>query len=175
MFSWQTHTQLPAAKKQPNQKVTRQPKCFSFFFFFFFRWASSSLCHSFMMVFAQNRSIFYWAGTSPSLFYRFEVWFEPLTEELWLPLRCHFFSSHIRMCTNHLATKCNYYARLLNPKYSWRAGSVWREPGWVNVSSANISYIYWGSLRGQTCCSVIDGKLQFKHASAAKRKWHERE
>ena len=39
--------------------------------------------------------------------------FEPLTEEQWLPLR-HHFSSRVRMRTNHLATKCNYYARLLN-------------------------------------------------------------
>jgi len=39
--------------------------------------------------------------------------FELLTEELWLPLQRHF-SSRVRMRTNHLATKCNYYTRLLN-------------------------------------------------------------
>ena len=39
----------------------------------------------------------------------------------------------------------------------------------VRDSSANIAYIYWGSLWGETCCSVIDGKLQLKHAPAAKR------
>jgi len=38
----------------------------------------------------------------------------------------------------------------------------------VNDSSANTAYIYWRSLWGQTCCSVIDGKLQLKHAPAAK-------
>jgi len=38
-----------------------------------------------------------------------------------------------------------------------------------NDSSASTAYIYWGSLWGQTCCSVIDGKLQFKHAPAAKK------
>ena len=27
---------------------------------------------------------------------------------------------------------------------------------------------YWGSLWGQTCCSVIDGKIQLKHTSTAK-------
>ena len=39
----------------------------------------------------------------------------------------------------------------------------------VRDSSANIAYIYWRSLWGETCCSVIDGKLQLKHAPAAKR------
>ena len=61
---------------------------------------------------------------------------------------------------------------------AWRQGksgihcwlSVWREPGLVNDSSANTTYIYWGSLQEQTCCSVIDGNLQPKHASAAKKK-----
>jgi len=61
----------------------------------------------------------------------FQVWshtrpFKPLTEELWLPLRRHF-SSRVRMRTNHLAMKC-YYARLLNEKYCWCAGSVSRKP-----------------------------------------------
>jgi len=42
------------------------------------------------------------------------------------------------------------------------------QPGLVNYSSVNTAYIYWGSLWGQTCCSVIDGKIQLKHASAAK-------
>jgi len=46
------------------------------------------------MVFAQNSSIFHWAVRQPITF--FQVWshtrrFEPLTEELWLPLWCHFF------------------------------------------------------------------------------------
>jgi len=39
----------------------------------------------------------------------------------------------------------------------------------VNDSSANIAYIYWGSLWRQTCCSLIDGKLQLKHVLAAKK------
>ena len=51
--------------KVPNQKVSRRPKCFSFFFFFFRR-ASSSLHDSFMMVFAQNSSIFHWAVSAPA-------------------------------------------------------------------------------------------------------------
>jgi len=40
------------------------------------------------------------------------------------------------------------------------------EQSLVNYSLANTAYIYWGSLWGQTCCSVIDGKLRLKHAPA---------
>ena len=36
----------------------------------------------------------------------------------------------------------------------------------VSDPSANTAYIYSGSLWGQTCCSVIDGKLQLKHAQS---------
>ena len=68
--------------------------------------------------------------------------------ELWLPL------PRVRMGTNHLATKCNIITQ--DCWYNWCAGSVWRETGLVNDSSASTAYIYWG----QTCCSVIDGKLQ---------------
>jgi len=51
---------------------------------------------SFTMVFAQNSSIFHWAVHQPIAF--FQVWsharrLKPLTEELWLPLRRHFFQS----------------------------------------------------------------------------------
>ena len=61
---------------------------------FFFRRASSNLRDAFSMVFVQNSSIFHWAVHQPIAF--FQVWshrrrFEPLTEELWLPLRRHFF------------------------------------------------------------------------------------
>ena len=102
MFSWRrTHpVALNGIAKAPNQKVARQPKCFSFLLFF---WRASSKLHdSFAMVFAQN-SIFHWVVHQPIAF--FQVWshtrrFEPLTEELWLPLRRHF-SSRVRMRTNH--------------------------------------------------------------------------
>jgi len=78
--------------------------------------------------------------------------------------------------TNHLAMKCNYYSSLLNmfgvhgdktdrrslfhPLLTLCLNRAW--------SIANIPYIYWGSLWGQICCSVIDGKLQLQHAPAAK-------
>jgi len=47
--------------KVPNQKVTRRPKCFSFFFFLF-RLASSILCNDPFCTKQQQR-------TSPSLFH----------------------------------------------------------------------------------------------------------
>ena len=44
-----------------------------FSFFFFFRWASSNLRDSFMMVFAQNSSLFHWAVYQSIAFFKFEV------------------------------------------------------------------------------------------------------
>ena len=42
---------------------------------------------------------------------------------------------------------------------------------WISDTLAHISYIYWGSLWRQTfCCSVIEGKLQLKHAPATDKK-----
>ena len=111
---------LKSITKAPNQKVARRPKCFSFFFFFFFFFffirVSSNLRDSFTMVFAQNSSIFTEQCTSPSLFSRFEVTRGNSNRSLknYGFLYDAIFSSHVRMCTNHLATKCNYYARLLN-------------------------------------------------------------
>jgi len=87
--------------------------------------------------------------------------FEPLTEELWLPLQRHFISSCVRMRTNHLATKCNYYARLL--KVGVR-GVFEESLVWLMIIQPILHL-----LRGETCCSLIDGKLQLKHASAAKK------
>jgi len=39
----------------------------------------------------------------------------------------------------------------------------------VSDSSAKTAYSYWQSLWEKTWCSVIDDKLQLKHASAAKQ------
>jgi len=53
--------------------------------------------------------------TSPSLFYRFEISQGGLNRSLNYGFLCNdIFSSCVCMRTNHLATKCNYYARLLN-------------------------------------------------------------
>ena len=179
MLSWQkTHpVALKRIAKVPNQKVARRPKCFSFFFlflfffffffFFFFRRASSNLRDSFTMVFAQNSGIFHWAVHQPIAFFsRFEVTRGDSNRSqknygfLYDAIFFHVYTcAQITLNFELLATKCNYYARLLNYKYCWCAGSVWRKP----------SQYYIGSLCGETCCSVIDGKLLLKHASTAKK------
>ena len=197
MFSW--WTTHPVAQKSiakvPNQKVARWPNCFSFFFFiiffFFFRRASSNLCDSFAMVFAQNSTE---QCTSSSLFYGFEVsrggsnrslknspppsffsffsfsfFFrqaslclcDSFTEELRLPL-WHYFFFMCTMRTNHLPTKCNYYAGLLK-KYNWCTGSVWREPGLVNDSSANTDTSTKEACEDRLACICC------------LKKWHEQE
>ena len=119
VFSWRTtHPMaLKSIAKVPSQKVTRRPKCFSFFFFFFFRRASSNLHDSFTMVFAQNSSIFHWAVHQPIAFSRFEDARGDSNRSLknyGFLYDTIFFSSRVRMRTNHLATKFSYYARLPN-------------------------------------------------------------
>ena len=47
-------------------------------------------------------------------------------------------------------------------------GTIVFEESLVNDPSANIAYIYWGSLWEQTCCSMVDAELQLKHAPASK-------
>ena len=58
------------------------------------------ICGTFHRGFTQNSSLFlHEQCTSPSFFcqvWSLMRWFKPLTEELWLPLRCHFFF----MCTH---------------------------------------------------------------------------
>ena len=126
----------------------------------FFRRASSNLRDSFTMVFAQNSSIFHWAVHQPIAF--FQVWshtrrFELLTEELWFPLRCHFFFT----CTHahkSLSNEMKLFHKIAELEI------LFEESLWF------FSQYCIGSLWGETCCSVIDGKLQLKHASAAKKK-----
>ena len=86
------------------------------------------------------------------------------------------FKKLVCMCTNHLALKQLLFkiAELEIRLRAWRQGeslastvdSVFEQTD----SSANTAYIYWGSLRGQTCHSVIDGKPQLQHAPAANKK-----
>ena len=130
----------------------------------------AQICVTLSQWFSHKNSIFHWAVHQPIAL--LEVWslmrqFELLTA--WLPLRHHFFFMCICMRTNHLAMKLLLKIAELEIQFVCREtwGSVWREPGLVNDSPANTAYIYWGSLWGQTCCSVIDGKLKLKHASAA--------
>ena len=99
--------------------------------FFFFRRGISNLRDSFTMVFTQDSSIFHWAV------YRFflPVWslmrrFEPLSEELWLPLWCHFFFftyTHVHKSLNKEIWLLCKIAELEIQLVS--AGKVWGEPG----------------------------------------------
>ena len=88
------------------------------------------ICDSFTMVSTQNNRVFHWAVYQPIAFSRFEVTRgdSNRSRKNYGFLYDAIFSSRVRMCTNQLATKCNYYLRLLNWKYSWCAGSVWRKP-----------------------------------------------
>ena len=110
MFSWLSiqPVELKSIAKVLNQKVSRRPKCFSFFFYL--RWASSNLHDSFMMVFTQNSSISTEQCTRPSFFSRFEVSGGGSNRSLknYGFLSDAIFSSRARMCTNHLEMKCNF-------------------------------------------------------------------
>ena len=82
--------------------------------------------NSFTMVFEQYSSSLHWAVYHPitvSQLWSLTSQFELFTEELHM---ASFVtpSSFVRMCTNHLAMKCNYYSRLLKWKYGWCA---WRQ------------------------------------------------
>ena len=85
------------------------------------------------------------------------------------------FSSLGCMHTKYLATKC------IIIQHCWII-EIWSDHGQgkalltrhlnkclVSDYSANTAYIYWGGLWRQTCCSGMGGKLQLKHAPAAKK------
>ena len=124
--------------------------------------------------------------TGPSLFHKL-IWrqFKLVTEELWLISDTIFFT-----CTHAHKSFSNETKTIQVQFCAWRVeesvihcwlgvGTVircWLGLGTViNDSSANILHTsYWESLWGQTCCSVIDAKLQLKHACASK-KWHKQD
>jgi len=67
------------------------------------------------MVFAQTAAFFTEQCTSPLLFSRFQVTQgDSNRSQNYGFLYDAIFPSRVRMHTNHLATKCNYCARLLN-------------------------------------------------------------
>ena len=108
--------------------------------FFFFRWASSNLCYFHDWFSHKTPAVFTKQCTTPSLSSMFEVTRGDTNRSLKnygfhyvASIMTPFFSSHVRMCTNHLAMKYNYYTKLLNEKLSWCAGSVSREPGLVMI------------------------------------------
>ena len=90
---------------------------------FFFRQASSNLRDSFTMVFAQNSSIFHWAVHQPVAFFHVRSHtrrFEPLIEELWLPLRRHFFP-----CTHVHKLQGRCELSTLNKTLDWGRSRSW--------------------------------------------------
>ena len=95
--------------------------------------------------------------TSPSPFSMFEVTQNDLNCSLknYGFLCDTIFSSRVRMRTNHLATKCNYNARLLNIEILLVCRECLKK-AWCGHWS--LSQYWIGSLWGETCCSVIDGK-----------------
>jgi len=109
---------LKGIAKLLNQKVTRWPKCFSFFFLL----SSSSdglvqVCVTLSRWFSHKTVEFFTEQcTGPSLFSRFEVLRGDSNRSLknYGFLCDAIFSSRVRMCTNHLATKFNCYVRLRN-------------------------------------------------------------
>ena len=175
MFPWRTThpVALKSIAKVLNQKVTRRPKCFSFFFFFFFfffRQASSNLCDSFTMVFARN-SIFHRVVHQPIAF--FKVWihmrvFKPLTEELWLPLRHHFFFTCM-------------HAQITSNKMKFIAQDCWIR-NTVGVQGVFEESLIWSTILQpilhrkpvrETCCSVIDRNTSAQACIWCQKKWHE--
>ena len=124
-FSWWTTSPVAwkSIAKVLNQKVARQPN--GFLSSSFFRWASSFLCDSFAMVLHKTAAFYTKQCTISSLFHSFEVsWDAPelVTEELWLHVRCDFFT-----CT-HVHKSLSNEMKLLH-KCVWR---VWTEPGLIN-------------------------------------------
>jgi len=137
------------------------PFCSLLLFFFFFGQASSKLHDSFTIVFTQNSSILHRAVhqlVTYSQLWSLTRWFELVTEQLWLHLWHHFVHFYTMKCNYLLFMKTG---RVCHPLLTWWLNGVW--------SMVLQPYIYWGSLWGQTFCSVIDGKLQLKHAPAAKK------
>ena len=113
--------------------------------------------------------------TSSSLFSRFEVSWGGSNHSLknYGFLCDTMFSSHVLMHTNHLAMKCIiiitqdcWIRNTAGVQGVFEESLVWSNILWPILH--NQYFIYWGGLWGQTCCSVIDGKLQLKHASAKK-------
>ena len=108
---------------------------------------------------------FHWAVHQAIRF--FQVWsptrrFKLLTEELWLPLQCHVLFT----CTHAQKSLSNKMPLLLKIA-ELEIQLVCRE----GACSGHwfFSQYCMGSLWRQTCCSVIDGKLQLKHVSFANK------
>jgi len=98
VFSWRTThpVALKSIAKAPNQKVTRRPKCF--FFFFFFHDGFRTKQQHFSLSSAPAHRIF--PGLKSHGAIRTAYW------RTMASFMTPFFSSRVRMRTDHLATKC---------------------------------------------------------------------
>ena len=109
------------AKKHRESTEPESHQTAKMFFFLFFSFFSSSdglvqSCMTLSRWFSHKTATFFTEQcTSPSLFSRFEVTRGNLKRSLknYGFLYDAIFSSCVRMHTNHLPMKCNYYARLL--------------------------------------------------------------
>ena len=151
----------PSSTKKQCKNTEPENRQMAFFFFFFWQ-ASSNLRDSFTVTFAQNSSILHWAMHQPitlSQLWSLTKWFEPVTEQLWL----HF--KLVGMHTNHLAAKQLLFkiAELEIQLCAWEQGdSLASIVDSVFEQSLHGQWFFsqyiWGSLWGQTCHFVIDGK-----------------
>ena len=141
------------------------------FFLSFFRLASSNLRDTFTMIFTQNNSIFRWAVHQLITFFTALKSHEGVRtshRRTMASFALPFFL-HLYACAQ-ITQQLLKIAELEIWLRAWRQGadSVF-EQSLVSDSWANTAYMYWGSLWGQTCCSVIDGKPHHKHAPAANK------
>ena len=150
----------PNGAKKHRESTEPESRQTAKMFFFLSSSSSSSdgliqICVTLSRWFSHKTAAFFTEQcTSPSLFSGFEVTRGDSNRSLknYGFLYDAIYSSRVRMRTNHLATKYNYYARLLKLEILLVWGEVFEESLWFF---------------SQYC---IDGKLQLKHASAAKKK-----
>ena len=161
VFSWRkTHpVALQSIVKVPNQSHQTAKMFFS----------SSSdrlvqICVTLSWWFSHKTAAFFTEQcTSPLLFSRFEVTRGDSNRSLknYGFLCDAIFSSRVRMHTNHLARN------VIIMQDCWIGNTVGVR-GVFEESLWFFSQYCIESLSGETCCFLIDGKLQLKHASAAK-------
>ena len=142
------------------------------------------------MVFTKTAAFYTEQCTSPSLSHNFKV---SRDHSNWsLKNYCFICDAIFFTCTHAHIAPSNKTKSLLKiadleiwlvcMETTGRAGfadphwlSAWTDT-WVSNSSTNAAYIYTEEACGDKtcCCSVIDGKLQLKHAPAANKKWHKK-
>jgi len=103
--------------------------------------------------------------TSPSLFSRFEVTLEDSNRSL----KNYAFLYDAIFLHVYACAQITYQRNVIITQDCWIRNTV-GELGVFEETLRFFSQYCIGSLWGETCCSIIDGKLQFKRASTLK-KW----